>query len=218
MVAVKSVGELSGMSFFIPKYQRGYRWTRQEVSDLLSDLAQFLKYGHAAGVYCLHPLVVSAHLTKDQLLARVRDTKSVEENRRLMGDSWDVIDGQQRLTTLHILLSYLGGVPSAYGLTYETRNGSEGHIGTDGFLRRVSELAESETAEQNIDFHHMAGCFKAIRDWFASQHPEIDRKAFRELVLNRVKFIWCEPEEKDPVAVFKRLNIGRIPLTNADLG
>ena len=40
-IGLKTIGELSGLSFFIPNYQRGYRWTRQQVKDLLNDINEF---------------------------------------------------------------------------------------------------------------------------------------------------------------------------------
>ena len=38
---LKSVNELLNNNFFIPSYQRGYRWTEQEVEDLLKDIDDF---------------------------------------------------------------------------------------------------------------------------------------------------------------------------------
>ena len=52
----KSVNELLGMKFFIPSYQRGYRWQRVNVLDLLNDLCEFLHNDKAS--YSLQPLVV----------------------------------------------------------------------------------------------------------------------------------------------------------------
>jgi uncharacterized protein with ParB-like and HNH nuclease domain len=40
-IELKSVSELHGMNFFIPSYQRGYRWTEQQVKDLLNDVNEF---------------------------------------------------------------------------------------------------------------------------------------------------------------------------------
>ena len=40
-IELKSVSELLGMKFFIPSYQRGYRWTEQQVMDLLNDIWEF---------------------------------------------------------------------------------------------------------------------------------------------------------------------------------
>lgn len=41
IIGLKSVRELLGMNFFIPDYQRGYRWTEQQVEDLLNDIKDF---------------------------------------------------------------------------------------------------------------------------------------------------------------------------------
>ena len=37
-----SVAELMGRKFRVPAYQRGYRWTKKEVTDLLEDLWEFV--------------------------------------------------------------------------------------------------------------------------------------------------------------------------------
>ena len=42
---LKSIAELQDMAFYIPAYQRGYRWTQQQVKDLLKDIqARFTGY------------------------------------------------------------------------------------------------------------------------------------------------------------------------------
>ena len=38
---IKPVSALLGMNFFIPAYQRGYRWDKQQVEDLLNDILKF---------------------------------------------------------------------------------------------------------------------------------------------------------------------------------
>ena len=40
-ITIKSVSELLNMKFFIPDYQRGYRWTTQQVKELLEDINEF---------------------------------------------------------------------------------------------------------------------------------------------------------------------------------
>ena len=40
-IALKPVKDLLGMNFFIPDYQRGYRWTAQQLKDLLDDIWDF---------------------------------------------------------------------------------------------------------------------------------------------------------------------------------
>lgn len=40
---LKSINELLNESFHIPSYQRGYRWTKRQVTELLNDLEEFQK-------------------------------------------------------------------------------------------------------------------------------------------------------------------------------
>lgn len=71
-------------SFYIPSYQRGYRWTERQVTDLLDDICEFIKKDKTKDeFYCLQPVVVKPN-----------------------NDTWEVIDGQQRLTTIYLLLKY----------------------------------------------------------------------------------------------------------------
>ena len=97
--------------FFIPAYQRGYRWTPYEVRKLLDDLTESATEQHKR--YSLQPIVV-----------KKRDN----------GD-WELIDGQQRLTTLWLIFNYMhkGGFKrsgAAYSLVYETRPGSKRYLDT----------------------------------------------------------------------------------------
>ena len=103
----KSINDLHGMKFFIPSYQRGYRWTEQQVKDLLNDILEFSqKKKQESEYYCLQPLVVKR---KDKdVLSSIKAATSIEEVETLLKGSWEVIDGQQRLTTLFIILSVLG--------------------------------------------------------------------------------------------------------------
>ena len=43
--------------YWIPAYQRGYRWTRLQVTELLDDIWDFIQDG-AGDFYCLQPIVV----------------------------------------------------------------------------------------------------------------------------------------------------------------
>ena len=40
-IEMKYVSDLLGIKFFIPSYQRGYRWTEQQVKDILNDINDF---------------------------------------------------------------------------------------------------------------------------------------------------------------------------------
>lgn len=179
-VAIK---ELTRLNFHIPSYQRGYRWTTQQVKDLLEDIEEFSENG-AKGIYCIQPLVVK----KNSI-------------------SWDVIDGQQRLTTINIILSCLN--QEKYQLRYQTRHRSQ------TFLTDILNRTEEE-AKENIDYYHMKQVCNFVLRW---KHNKGEKyiKNFTEVLLNKVKFIWYDTDTQDPIEVFTRLNIDKIPLTSAEL-
>lgn len=199
----KSINDLHGMKFFIPSYQRGYRWTEQQVKDLLNDILEFSqKKKQESEYYCLQPLVVKR---KDKdVLSSIKAATSIEEVETLLKGSWEVIDGQQRLTTLFIILSVLGET-SVYFLEYETR------IGSEKFLEKIDENKKDD----NIDYYHICQSKQTVASWL--DNDVIDKEGFKETLLNKVKFIWYESVDEDPIKVFTRLNIGKISLTNAEL-
>lgn len=184
-----SVEQLLTRSFLIPSYQRGYRWTTQQVKELLEDIEDFYNKG-AKGIYCIQPLVVKNNNGK-----------------------WEVIDGQQRLTTINIILSCFG--QSKYSLQYETRNKS------CEFLQNIL-LKSIDDANDNIDFYHMLKARDFILDWKKKKentklYADSFVKQFIIILLNKVKFIWYDTDIQDPISVFTRLNIDKIPLTSAEL-
>ena len=202
-IELKSVSELLGMKFFIPSYQRGYRWTEQQVKDLLNDILEFSqKKKQESEYYCLQPLVVKR---KDKdVLSSIKAATSIEEVETLLKGSWEVIDGQQRLTTLFIILSVLG-IKTVYSLEYETRNGSK------EFLKMIDENKKDD----NIDYYHICQSKQTVASW--PYNDVIDKEDFKKTLLNKVKFIWYESVDENPIKVFTRLNIGKISLTNAEL-
>lgn len=202
-IELKSVNELLEMKFFIPSYQRGYRWTEQQVKDLLNDILEFSqKKKQEYEFYCLQPLVVKR---KDEdVLNSIKAATSIEEVETLLKGSWEVIDGQQRLTTLFIILSVLEE-KSLYSIEYETRDDSK------DFLKNIDESKKIE----NIDYYHIYQSKQTISSWF--NNDEEKKAKFKNILLNSVKFIWYESVNEDPIKVFTRLNIGKISLTNAEL-
>lgn len=193
------VGKIEGR-FFIPSYQRGYRWGSEEVKRLLEDV-----YANGSKNYCLQPLVVKRLSEKD-----------VKEKNLEAGKWFEVIDGQQRLTTLYLIYAYLykesGGFffkEPAFSLVYETRKKSA------DFLKSL----DMTMRDNNIDFWFICNAYETIEKWFNlnedKQNVMINiYKYFSE----SVKVIWYEVDEnEDAIALFTRLNIGKIRLTNAEL-
>lgn len=195
-IELKTVNELSQYSFYIPSYQRGYRWTSQEVLDLLNDIDEFIPR-EIPGTddktwYCLQPIVV----------------KQRDEN------LYEVIDGQQRLTTIYLILHYLNRdfVESRrsklFSVDYETRKNSK------IFLENPEE-----TDDSCVDFYHINMAYTTIEAWFNKKEEslEFNKMGYMSKLKFSSKVIWYETEEENPITVFTRLNIGKISLTNAEL-
>lgn len=178
--------------FWIPAYQRGYRWKPEQVQQLLEDILEFAyrKNPQNDDFYCLQPLVLKA-----------RDN-----------GQYEVVDGQQRLTTLLLILRFFNQRLTerhrapVFELSYETRP----HL--PDFLLEPS----AEQARGNVDFFHLYQAMHSIEHWFDQHDNEVDD--FKSTLLNRTKVIWYElAASENPVDAFTRLNIGKIPLTDDEL-
>lgn len=202
---LKSIAELQDLAFFIPDYQRGYRWTRQQVEDLLNDILEFSQKENA-DIYCLQPLVVVRKSSDEQLLDKIRQADDLSEVKRLLNGQWEVVDGQQRLTTIRLILEVLQH-PRFYDIKYATREKSA------EFLNKIARQDTTQENEDNIDYHHISQAVIVIREWMEKKNTE----KFLSVLLKQVKFIWYETQEENPKEVFTRLNIGKISLTNAEL-
>ena len=222
-ISLKSVRELLSMKFFIPDYQRGYRWSRQQVKDLLEDIADFsCEHCYKAGeFYCLQPLVVR------QMKVEEKEKCNLDAN-----DTWyEVIDGQQRLTTIFLILTAVrkdhdinqSELPTElYELKYQRDNNNEA-----GFLHSIADLQKIDSTQ--VDHYYMSEAFFFIQQWF--KETKANKGDFCNTLLryepqqgntaqdnaNNVRFIWYESMDEDPIKVFTRLNIGKISLTNAEL-
>lgn len=212
-IELKSVKDLLGMSFYIPNYQRGYRWEQTQVIDLLEDILAFSKTRKEEGeIYCIQPLVVSQKDEED-ILEKCKKALSLEDIRRYLRGTWNVVDGQQRLTTIYLALCYLE-IPNKYEIVYCTREGSSKFLLSFGNENTGAER-ERLNYEDNIDFFFMYHAYKAIESWFKNHIGEKDK--FKETLLTDVKFIWYHVASDQEIPVFKRLNIGKIPLTDSEL-
>lgn len=204
---LKSIAELQDMAFYIPAYQRGYRWTQQQVKDLLKDILEFSGKKGNASIYCLQPLVIVKRLSdEDSVMKRIHEAKDLNEVRHLLKEQWEVVDGQQRLTTIRLILEVLQQ-PHFYDIEYETRKNSASFL--DGIMNRIPD----SNVKENIDYYYIKQAVNYTNNWLKGK--DIDR--FRNVLLHQVKFIWYETQENNPKEVFTRLNIGKISLTNAEL-
>ena len=197
-IRLKTLNELSLHSFYIPAYQRGYRWTAQEVRDLLNDINEFIPREindtEDKTWYCLQPIVV----------------KKRNENEY----EYEVIDGQQRLTTVYLVLYYLNldfiekKRDKLFLIDYQTRQDSKTFL-----------LNPENKNDSCIDFFYMHEAYTTIERWFEDKEedPSFDKNEYRSKLKFHTKVIWYETTEDNPITVFTRLNIGKISLTNAEL-
>jgi hypothetical protein len=181
------VGDIDGV-FCVPRYQRGYRWGVYEVRRLLDDI-----WESNGSEYYLQPVVV----------------KPLSDGR------WELIDGQQRLTTLFLAFEYmrregLQNSGATYAIEYETRPGSR------DYLRQL----DPDLSTTNIDYLHMWRADEQIDRWFAAHGPRRQWAANKlyGYLFESVRVIWYQaPDELGSEDLFTRLNVGRIPLTDAEL-
>ena len=185
----KYVNDIKG-DFIVPSYQRGYRWDKTEINRLLDDV-----YTLEDKNYCLQPIVV----------------KKIGDNK------YELIDGQQRLTTIYLIYKYMHNrvdeieIPE-FSLNYDTRKAST------TFLQNIDFSLRNDS----IDVWFMANAYECIDKWFSAQKGLKFKKMTKinEYFLDKVKIIWYEidtNDKQDAIKLFTRLNIGKIPLTSAEL-
>ncbi len=216
-VKLKTIADLQNESakFYIDAYQRGYRWTENEVRDLLDDIREFshVKRQDDRTFYCLQPIIVT----------------QAED-----GESWKVIDGQQRLTTIYLIYSFYWVTQSAFmrdnmpfELTYSNKPKLQECIKT--FTEKEyarSEQVEHEMAEyeSDIDCHYVQEAYKCICDYFQKMVKDPNTRNelndMKKIFDTFMKIIWYEIKDCDvatEVAIFSKINMGKIALTNAEL-
>lgn len=232
----KLLKEIVGFSYVIGSYQRGYRWDEVNVRELLEDIFEnkliedylFLKSDF------MDENEVIAELTKN-----IRDTQYCLQPLVLKknGESYSVIDGQQRLTTLYIILKALCSVsdkkfPVKFSIEYRSRNKSK------EFLQNLSDVSESS----NIDAAYILQAYKCAKKWFIERNKsfialldenfvECDENKLvsayatylYRILLEKTKFIWDEIDEssadmnKKEQKIFADRNTGRLELTDSEL-
>ena len=227
-----AIPELCNKNFFIPDYQRGYRWGDTQIRQMLEDIYSFIYDKNAAGsFYCLQPVVVKK-MTSDEVA--VNKLESAFDN-----NTWyEVIDGQQRLTTIRIILALESQIDRfnkmRFNMYYQTRP----ELGKLFDKLRIDEENERFIVKfdndndqcKDIDSWHIHNAANKILDWFQNGsgyfQPSIQefKGGFYENFSNTkekdksVQVIWYELCDKsDPYEMFKRLNDKSISLNNAEL-
>lgn len=229
---LRTVGQIceSQDNFYIANYQRGYRWGKDEVEALLKDIYEVYKKDDREQKYCLQPLVVKKR--KDQEYTRTlknliegiskQDNKleqEAENQRKVDGEIYELLDGQQRLTTLWLILSELDRNQKTEGKKESENKTYQIYY---ELLRRVDK-----------DFIEQASGI--IKNWIERDNPEgknLNRSKYRDVILGNLTFLWYEVTNgiskvdestdqnvgnNDSEKLFRKINKGKIDLTNAEL-
>ena len=188
----------------IPNYQRGYKWEISNVEDLLNDINNINNIDK--NEHCLHNLTIIENENK-----------------------WEIIDGQQRLTTIFLILKYLG--KEYYSLSYRIRQNTEDFFNNeindiiknlkDNKYKKELELFNDMKNKNNNynkqDIYYICRALFTIYNWFNKNYKDKPIEAFIEK-LESVYFYKHEIKTNiKGETIFSNLNSGRVPLTYIEL-
>lgn len=236
ILQLKSVRDIckESKNFYIASYQRGYRWGKDEVNALLEDIYAVYVQGDKAPKYCLQPLVVkkrdNAMCTKT--LGELDESGKVENSKEIGQACYELLDGQQRLTTLWLILDALKEkLPSEqrYSIYYE-------------LVRKVDEnfICNAKDTIKCWFGRHDEFKSKAKKDKGEGNEKDLDwkedeRQNYKKIILDKLYFIWYEVKDEktnenellceegqstkqgQSEKLFRKINKGKIELTNAEL-
>jgi len=228
-VVVKDV--FSNFWFSVPNYQRAYVWGKDEISELIDDV-NYASEHTPDGQYFLGAMVLCK-------ATRTKDNVSFLEH--------ELLDGQQRLTTLMLLLACIrdrvddpdlkdlcrnmlyqkenkwNNIPGRNRLTYDIRDNVGEFI--ERFVKsddgtRSTDLTDI-VASKNLSLANMAAGLQIIHSCFSDAARFSGAKAFDRFVrylLNSALFIYVATDDLDDAfRLFTILNDRGIPLANSDV-
>lgn len=226
-ILVKDI--FGNMWFRIPEYQRPYVWGYEEVNDLLDDLT-FAMQEKPDSEYFLGSFVFQAKAANPQL------GQEFDEN--------DLLDGQQRMTTLLLLLAVIRDlttdeeakedcqkciyqksskfkkIPERTRLVFSIREDVEKFldkfIKVGGGTNLVDELENVRKSTADISSRNMAAAILEIRRFF--EKYEVNSEDLLAFLLNNVLLIFVATEDlEDAFRLFTILNDRGVPLRNSDI-
>ncbi len=180
--------------FNVPSLQRTYRWGEKEIILLLNDLYEFYNTNEDStnDFYPLQPLILKKSNKND--------------------DTWNVLDGQQRLTTIKLIASYLKmGKDYCLDISYDTREK------TKDFLDNISNKKEEDVGT-SMELYYIFHAYEVIKAWLQKDTEKIN--AIRNVLFEkeRTRFVVQEMNSDDDEAkTFQNINQGRIPLSCSEL-
>ena len=213
--------------FRIPEYQRPYVWDKDQVTELLDDVMQ-ARTSNPDSQYFLGSLVLK-HNSKEE------GTTKYEE--------YDLLDGQQRLTTLFLITAVIrdltndktlketcektifqkenkyDNIPERLRIVFDIRDQVKDFV--NEFVKqeegttRVNELnLIIANNEEDISIHNMAKAILTVREYFETN--KIDD--FFPYLRSNVLMIYVSADElEDAFRLFTVMNSRGIKLRNSDI-
>lgn len=199
----------------IPPYQRPYSWEKENVQQLLDDIWDAYTDGDREKEYFIGSLI----------------TIEREKDRR-----YDVVDGQQRLTTLNLILARFRdrisdeAAKAELGKRILPRNVLTGEAETprlslrakdQGFFRKhileTQPIVQADRERLEAPRRHLVENCEVV-DAFANGRSELELKLFANFLLSKVYVVFVTTQSwQSAYRLFNVLNARGIPLSNADL-
>lgn len=218
--------DVLGMRLFrIPPYQRAYSWTKEQIEDLLNDISK---------LYGVDPNSKNSnHFMATIVCMNTNEQKELGSN---VLPILNVVDGQQRLTTLIILLKAISKKMLEIG---GDENKDEGETLNKLLVKKDNDqlvLLQTNHDSSNMfrnylkygtkqnreSFNTLAEkllcdayniCEKFVDDW----HKTKDIIGLLKIIKNRLKFVFHElPDDQSVYTVFEVLNSRGLPVDGLD--
>lgn len=204
--------------YSIPDYQRGYSWQSNNVTDLLEDIsnAMHLDKPHYMGT-------ISLHAQNDKIKVGVNNFIN-----------YHVVDGQQRFTTLILIISYLlkeltGRVETkddvvekvrayllnkdSYIFRYEIDKVSD-----DYFRSVILELEKKTSLDENLYTRNLLKAKKTIHDYFKNDNETETLLNFLNAIEEKLVFNEFTLSDGTEIGVlFETMNNRGIGLSNLEI-
>ncbi|WP_194756640.1 DUF262 domain-containing protein [Aliidiomarina indica] len=192
--------------FRIPDYQRGYAWEKEHVDAMLEDIEHMLDYRpeheHFTGTIVLSP-------------------------QRGKTEIYDIVDGQQRLTTLIIILAGIrDNMSETEARKFQTKYLIRGPLGNEYpvltlnsacnefFDQCILRVVNGNDVKQTLESHRRIDDAKrTVSAWLA----KVDNQQVLDIILNKLGFIVYAPTSKAEVGVmFEVINNRGKPLSELE--
>ena len=179
---LQTVGQLfdaPGATYTIPVYQRNFAWQAEQIEQLISDIQGAMgndETRYAEDGYFVGNLIVTTRGTA----------------RSSTRPDFEVIDGQQRLTTLHLLLTYLADCGSSPGSAHVDCLRYESRPRATEALRRIATVPSRPAIEMELLDDEDAAIrqgYKIIEQYLDPRLKGPARDRFADFLRDRVTLV-----------------------------